>query len=105
GQPVVLNRVEQRVEHASRRAGDLVRCDHHQRVTVGRNLSHRQGGPRSHATGTIDPGLLDSTDMVELPPELASRPQRKPGQEPSSTLTIEAYTRLKAELDELKGEG
>ena len=43
--------------------------------------------------------------MVELPPELASRPQRKPGQEPSSTLTIEAYTRLKAELDELKGEG
>src|SRR2546421_879855 len=43
--------------------------------------------------------------MADLPPELASRPKRKAGQEPSATLTIEAYTRLKAELDELKTDG
>jgi hypothetical protein len=35
---------------------------------------------------------------VELPPELASRPPRKPGQEPTAVLTIDAYNRLKAEL-------
>jgi transcription elongation factor GreA len=43
--------------------------------------------------------------MVELPPELASKPKRKPGQQPSAALTIDAYTRLKTELDELKTEG
>src|SRR2546421_8468250 len=43
--------------------------------------------------------------MADLPPELASRPKRKAGQEPSATLTIEAYTRLTAELDELKSDG
>ena len=43
--------------------------------------------------------------MAELPPELASKPKRKPGQEPSAALTIEAYTRLKVELDELKSDG
>jgi len=31
--------------------------------------------------------------------------QRKSGQEPSARLTLEAYTRLKTELDELKTEG
>jgi transcription elongation factor GreA len=43
--------------------------------------------------------------MGELPPELASRPPRKPGQEPSATLTLDAYLRLKAELDDLRGRG
>jgi transcription elongation factor GreA len=39
--------------------------------------------------------------MPELPQELASRPRRKPGQKPSASLTLDAYLRLKAELDEL----
>src|SRR5438046_1424677 len=42
---------------------------------------------------------------MELPEELASRPPRKPGQQPSATLTLEAYVRLKTELDELKSTG
>ena len=42
---------------------------------------------------------------MDLPPELASRPQRKPGQQPSATLTLDAYKRLKAELDEKKTAG
>ena len=43
--------------------------------------------------------------MPELPEELAKRPPRKPGQSPSSQLTLDAYLRLKAELDDLKGRG
>src|SRR5207237_9915156 len=96
---------EQCVEDASGRAGHLIRRDDHQRVTVGRNLSHRQGGTRSRTAGNVHAGLLDSTDMTELPPELAARPERRPGQQATATLTIEAYTRLKAELDELKSDG
>jgi transcription elongation factor GreA len=42
---------------------------------------------------------------MELPPELASRPPRGPGHEPTATLTLEAYLRLKGELDDLKGAG
>ena len=42
---------------------------------------------------------------MELPEELANRPARKPSQEPTATLTIDAYRRLKAELDQLTGEG
>ena len=43
--------------------------------------------------------------MPELPEELKSRPQRKPGQEPTASLTLEAYSRLKAELEELVTSG
>ena len=43
--------------------------------------------------------------MPELPEELKSRPTRKPGQEPTASLTLEAYFRLKAELDELAAGG
>jgi transcription elongation factor GreA len=43
--------------------------------------------------------------MVELPEELRSRPERKPGQEPTATLTLDAYVRLKAELAGLETEG
>jgi transcription elongation factor GreA len=39
--------------------------------------------------------------MPELPEELKTRPPRKPGQEPTASLTLEAYQRLKAELEEL----
>ena len=40
--------------------------------------------------------------MVELPEELQTgRPARKAGQEPTARLTLEAYLRLKAELEEL----
>jgi transcription elongation factor GreA len=39
--------------------------------------------------------------LMDLPEELASRPPRKPGQEPTATLTLDAYRRLKSELDEL----
>jgi len=42
---------------------------------------------------------------MELPEELASRPPRKPGSEPTATLTLDAYRRLKAELDELTSTG
>ena len=43
--------------------------------------------------------------MSDLPEELRNRPERKPGQAPSATLTIDAYRRLKAELDELTTTG
>ncbi len=39
--------------------------------------------------------------MVELPEELRNRPPRKQGHEPTSTLTLAAYQRVKAELDAL----
>ncbi len=42
---------------------------------------------------------------MELPPELANRPARKAGQEPSATLTLDAYNRLKGELDDLRTNG
>ena len=42
---------------------------------------------------------------MELPEELATRPPRKPGQDPTATLTLDAYERLKAELDDLKSDG
>jgi transcription elongation factor GreA len=43
--------------------------------------------------------------MPELPEELKSRPPRKPGQQPTASLTVEAYQRLKAELEELTTSG
>jgi transcription elongation factor GreA len=43
--------------------------------------------------------------MVDLPEELRSRPERRPGQAPSATLTLDAYRRLKAELDQLTTSG
>jgi len=43
--------------------------------------------------------------MVELPEELRNRHPRKAGQAPSATLTLDAYLRLKAELEELTGPG
>jgi len=42
---------------------------------------------------------------MEMPEELANRPPRTSGHEPSATLTLDAYVRLKGELDELKTEG
>ena len=41
--------------------------------------------------------------MPELPEELRSRPPRREGQEPTATLTLDAYNRLKAELEDLTG--
>ncbi|HEX6398985.1 MAG TPA: GreA/GreB family elongation factor [Actinomycetota bacterium] len=43
--------------------------------------------------------------MPELPEELKTRPARKAGQEPTASLTLDAYARLKAELDELTTTG
>jgi transcription elongation factor GreA len=43
--------------------------------------------------------------MVELPEELRNRPSRKPGHEPTASLTLDAYFRLKSELDDLVGGG
>ena len=43
--------------------------------------------------------------MVDLPEELRNRPERRPGQQPSATLTLDAYQRLKAELEELTTTG
>jgi transcription elongation factor GreA len=42
---------------------------------------------------------------MQLPEELANRPARKPGQEPTASLTLDAYERLKAELEQLQTEG
>jgi transcription elongation factor GreA len=42
---------------------------------------------------------------MELPQELASRTPRQPGQQPTATLTLDAYLRLKTELDDLTTEG
>jgi len=42
---------------------------------------------------------------MDLPEELANRPPRAPGHEPTATLTLEAYVRLKSELEKLKTEG
>ncbi len=42
---------------------------------------------------------------MELPEELASRPQRQRGHEPTAHLTLDAYRRLRDELDELKTGG
>jgi transcription elongation factor GreA len=41
-------------------------------------------------------------DELYLPPE---RPPRKPGQEPTSRLTLDAYVRLRKKLEQMKGEG
>jgi transcription elongation factor GreA len=43
--------------------------------------------------------------MAELPEELRDRPARPADQQPSSTLTLEAYRRTRAELDELLTSG
>jgi transcription elongation factor GreA len=42
------------------------------------------------------------SDASLTPPE---RPPRRAGQEPSAHLTLEAYQRLRGELEELRGEG
>ena len=42
---------------------------------------------------------------MELPPELANRPPRPSDHEPTASLTLEAYVRLKGELEDLKTEG
>jgi transcription elongation factor GreA len=51
----------------------------------------------------VSVGRLPS--MAELPEELAGRPPRPAGQEPTATLTLDAYQRLKAELHELTTTG
>jgi transcription elongation factor GreA len=39
--------------------------------------------------------------MVELPEELKNRPERPANQQPTASLTLDAYKRMKAELDDL----
>jgi len=43
--------------------------------------------------------------MPELPEELKNRPARAAGQEPTATLTLDAYLRIKAELEEMTTHG
>jgi transcription elongation factor GreA len=43
--------------------------------------------------------------MAELPEELRNRPARPADQEPTAILTLDAYLRLRAELDELTTTG
>lgn len=43
--------------------------------------------------------------MADLPEELRNRPARAAGQEPTATLTLDAYLRVKAELEELTTTG
>ncbi|HSJ50270.1 MAG TPA: transcription elongation factor GreA [Actinomycetota bacterium] len=42
---------------------------------------------------------------MDLPEELVGRPPRKPGIEPTATLTLDAYRRLTGELEELTSSG
>ena len=42
---------------------------------------------------------------MDLPPELANRPARAADHEPTASLTLEAYLRLRGELEELRTEG
>ncbi|MGH2529340.1 MAG: transcription elongation factor GreA [Actinomycetota bacterium] len=42
---------------------------------------------------------------MKLPEDLASKPPRKPGQKPTASLTLDAYSRLKGELEDLKTSG
>ncbi len=42
---------------------------------------------------------------MDLPEELRTRPPRKAGQEATASLTLAAYSRLRAELGELKSSG
>lgn len=42
---------------------------------------------------------------MDLPEEFLNRPPRKPGQKSSATLTLDAYLRLRAELDDLRSGG
>src|SRR3990172_11640369 len=42
---------------------------------------------------------------MDLPEELASRPPRAAGHQPTATLTLDPYRRLKGELGQLKTEG
>ena len=48
----------------------------------------------------VDSGAME--DQNYLPPE---RPARKPGQEPSARLTLDAYVRMRKELEGLKADG
>jgi len=43
--------------------------------------------------------------MSDLPEELRDRPPRQKGHEPTATLTLDAYRRLKGELEELSTAG
>jgi len=43
--------------------------------------------------------------MTDLPEELQNRPPRTTGQAPTATLTLDAYLRIKAELEELTTTG
>jgi transcription elongation factor GreA len=43
--------------------------------------------------------------MTDLPEELLNRPERSPGHEATATFTLDAYRRLKAELEDLTGAG
>ena len=43
--------------------------------------------------------------MTDLPGELADRPERKAGQEPTASLTVSAYERLREELEDLRTRG
>jgi len=43
--------------------------------------------------------------VPDLPDELANRPPRKAGVAPTATLTLDAYRRLKTELDDLRSDG
>jgi transcription elongation factor GreA len=43
--------------------------------------------------------------MPELPDELRNRPPRAAGHDPTATLTLDAYLRIKAELEQLTTEG
>ena len=48
----------------------------------------------------VDSGAMD--DQTYVPPE---RPPRKPGQEPTARLTLDAYVRMRKELEGLRSDG
>ena len=64
---------------------------------------HKRMGSRTPGEAGATLGRLPG--MRDLPDELRDRPPRKPGQEPTATLTLDAYMRVKAELEQMTTTG
>lgn len=74
-----------------------------------KSASYGKRAPEASPTLASPPraaeALLPSLPMLELPEELRNRPPRKSGQEPTANLTLDAYLRMKTELEDLTGRG
>src|SRR5438445_9447591 len=69
-------------------------------MTLHVTLSSSPGSWRVNAL--VESWSMDEDDSRFLPPE---RPARRPGQEPTARLTLDAYVRLRKELEQLETDG